>query len=158
MNNSLCVISNSILLYFCKYHEFDYDKIAGKNRGGIDQWFKILYKSNLYPHVNNRVREKMQKFVFSYQTHDIHLTASFTLLTRTNDLHKLHRRRFKRYCRLKIFYKKENWYWWDKVTQFIPFTDQLWSALPTLLINIPTMWHISSWNLHRCIGFADHVT
>ena len=44
----------------------------------------------------------MQKFVFSYQTQNIHLTASFTLLTRTNDLHKLHRRRFKRYCRLKI--------------------------------------------------------
>ena len=46
----------------------------------------------------------MQKFVFSYRTHDIHLTVSLTLLTSTNDLHKLHKRRFQRYCCLNIFY------------------------------------------------------
>ena len=111
----------------------------GKNRGGIDKWFIILYKSKLYPHVNNRIREKMQKFVFSYWIHDIHLTASLTLLTSINDLHKLHKCGFEWYCILNIFYRKENWYWWDKVAQLYSYHSLTRCGWPSL--SCSSMFH-----------------
>ena len=58
INNALCAILNTVLLYFCKYEEFDHDKIGVEIGKGIHKWVIMLYKLQVYPHVN-RVHEKM---------------------------------------------------------------------------------------------------
>ena len=61
MSNSLCAILITVLLNFCKYREFDYNKIGIEMGKGIHKGVVMLYKLQVYPHVNDRVHEKNVK-------------------------------------------------------------------------------------------------